>query len=111
LVVPVVCVIPVVLVRAVGQDVQVAAFGGGHPQRGGQRVQDLRRRPDRAALLEERVVGGGQAGQQRDLLAAQAGRAPALADGQAHVAGRQALAPGPEQLAQGCGISAGRHDP
>ena len=48
------------------------------------------RGPDVAALLEPRVPGGAHAGELRDLLAAQPGRAPAAAVRQADVLGLQA---------------------
>ena len=52
-----------------------------------------------AALLEPHVVVGGDAGQQRELLAPEAGHAAAAEVGQADVLGPDELAPGAEEVA------------
>jgi len=97
------------VVAAVGEHLQVALLSGGHPQRGRQGVQNLRRRPHRASLLQKGVVGGGHVSQQRDLLAAQAGGAPATARRQPDVGRGQPVTARPQQLPQRLRVSDNRH--
>ena len=93
----------------VGEDVQVMALGGRHPQRRCQGVQHLRRGPHRASLLEKGVVGDGQVRQLGDLLAAQPSRPPPASCRQTDIAGHEPLAPRPEQLPEGLRVSGSRH--
>ena len=94
---------------AVGEDPEIVPFGWRKPERGGQRVHHLCRRPDRAPLLKERVVGDGHAGQQGDFLAAQPGGAAAAAGGQPDVGGAEAGAAFAEQFAQRVRVTVWRH--
>jgi hypothetical protein len=59
---------------------QVLRRGRVEPEHAGQRLENLRRRVAVAPLLEPQVVVGADAGQGRDLLAAQAGRPPDAQD-------------------------------
>lgn len=61
--------------------VQVVPFVVGETQRAGERAQQLRRRVPRPALFESYEVLDADAGEQREFLAAQAGRAPSRAGG------------------------------
>jgi len=67
---------------AVGEFVQVGAFGGAQAQCPSQGVEDLPGRVHVAALLEERVVGGGDRRELSDLFPAQALGAASGAGGQ-----------------------------
>ena len=91
------------------EGVQVTPLGRRHPQRRSQRVQDLRRGPDRTTLLQKRVIGGGQVRQQGDFLTAQARRTSTAPRRQADVGWEEAFAPGPEHLPERRGISASSH--
>jgi hypothetical protein len=93
----------------VGENLEIAALRGGHPQGGRQSVQDLGRWPYRASLLKKGVVRGGKVRQQGDFLTAQTSRAPAVARGQANIARSEPLAPRPKQLSQGLGVSGNSH--
>ncbi len=70
---------------AVDDLVQVRAFGGAELEGVSKRVEHLARRGDVSALLEERVVGRGDRGEQSDFLAAQAPGPPAAPGGQADI--------------------------
>jgi hypothetical protein len=93
----------------VSQNLQVAALGGRHPQGRCQGIKHLCGGPHRASLLKKGVVGDGQVRQLGDLLAAQASRAPPAPRRQTDIAGHEPLAPRPEQLPEGPGISRNRH--
>ena len=72
-----------------GQAQQVLRGGRVEPEHAGQRLQHLRRRVAVAALLQPQVVVGADARERRDLLAAQARRAPHARDAAApHPRGR-----------------------
>ena len=86
--------------RAPGEGVQPGPVGVREPQRPGQRGEHLRRRRVRPALLEPGDVVDRDPGQLRELLAAQPGRPPGAAAGQAHVLGTYAGAPPPQRLAE-----------
>ncbi len=70
------------------------------PEHAGQRLEHLRRRVAVAALLEPQVVVGADAGEGRDLLAAQARRPPDAHDAQPRVGGVHQLAPRTQVLAE-----------
>src|SRR4029453_3452615 len=86
--------------RHVGEPVQVLDLGLVQPQRAGDRVQDLHAGADRPALLEPGVPGHPDAGELRNLLAAQPRGAPAQARRQAHAGGAGAGAAGPQERGQ-----------
>jgi len=79
---------------------------GVEPQRTRQRIEHLRRRVLVAALLEPQVVVRADAGQQCDLLTAQARDATSADDGQADHLGPDPLAPGAQERADevGCRV-------
>ena len=83
---------------AVGEFVQVGPFGGGEVQRPGQRVEDLPGRVHVAALLQERVVGGGDRRELGDLFPAQAAGPAAGTGGQADIGGLQPSAARAQQV-------------
>ena len=68
----------------------MGALGRRQPQRARDRLEHVERRAHVASLLEPRVPGGADAGELRDLLAAQAGRAAASAVRQPDVLGLDA---------------------
>ena len=78
----------------------MGALGGRQPQRAGDRLEHVERGAHVASLLEPRVPGGADAGELRDLLAAQAGRAPPSAARQADVLGLDALAALAQEIGQ-----------
>jgi hypothetical protein len=86
--------------RGLREPIQVLALGPVEPERLGQRVEHLHARVDLAALLQPRVPGDADARKQRQLLAAQPGRAPPRPAGHAEVLGRQLRPPGSQELAQ-----------
>ncbi len=69
-------------------------------QRAGERVEHLLGRMRVAALLEPDVVVDADAGEQRELLAPQAGHPAPAQVGQSDVVGRDERAPGAEELAE-----------
>ena len=86
--------------RRLRQPVQV---GGGvlvEGQPAGQRVEDLRRGVALPALFQAHVVVGADAGQHRDLLAAQARHPPRPAGGQAKLRRSHLFAAGAEELSE-----------
>lgn len=76
------------------------AFVVGQPQRAGQRIEHLRRRIRRQALLQSRVVGQGHTGQLGQLLAPEAGNPSSSVDGQIHVFDAHRGTSGPEEAGQ-----------
>ncbi len=74
-----------------GQPEEVGALAGVEHQGAGQRVEDLFGDLDVAGLFEPGVPGDADGGELRDLLAAQARRAPATAAGQSDLLRRDAL--------------------
>ena len=87
------------LLAAAEQD-QMRALGRRQPQRARERLEHVERGADVASLLEPRVPGGPDSGQQRDLFAAQARRAPAAAVGEPDVLGLEARALGAQEVGQ-----------
>ena len=87
------------LLAAAEQD-QVGALGLAHAQRACERLEHLQRGAHVATLLEPRVPGGADAGELRDLLAAQARRAPAPAAGEPDVLGLEARAAVAQEVAR-----------
>ena len=77
-----------------GDAEQVRALVLAQPQCAGERREHARRRRARAALLEPGEIVDREAGELRDLLAAQPGRAAAARGGQARVGGAEPVAPG-----------------
>ncbi len=70
----------------------MGALRGRQAEGGGDRLENLERRPDVARLLEPCVPGGADPRDLRDLLAAEARRSAPAAGSQAHVRGLQARA-------------------
>ena len=85
---------------------QVLAFGPGQAQCPAEGLDDLARRVGRPALFEAGDVVDRDAGQQRELLAAQPGRAPVAADRQARGLRGDPVAPAPHRVPE----LRGRHD-
>ena len=86
--------------RLAGDAEQVRALVLAQPQRAGERREHARRRRARAALLEAGEVVDRQAGELRDLLAAQPGRAAAGRGAQPGVGGAEPVAPGAQAAAE-----------
>jgi hypothetical protein len=87
-------------VRLGREDAEVVALVRRQLQRVGDRHQHLVGRVRVPALFEADEVVDAEAGQRRDLLAAQPRRAPAPRHPESHRGGRDALATGPQELAQ-----------
>jgi len=84
-----------------GQHERVRALLGAEPERTRDRVERVGRRADVSTLLEPRVPGDAHAGELRDLLAAQARRAPpATAGRQPDLRRRQLAAPVAQELGE-----------
>ncbi|GAB4095013.1 hypothetical protein GCM10028787_04880 [Brachybacterium horti] len=83
-----------------GEHREVASLRGRHPQHPGDRVEHLVRDAGRAPLLEPRVPGGADPGELGDLLAAQAGGAPAAGAGEPRLLRRHLLAAGAQERAE-----------
>jgi len=79
-------------VLAAAEQDQVRALGRRQPQRARQRFEHVERGADVSSLLEPRVPGVPDSGQERDLFAPQPRRAPAAAVGEPDVLGLEARA-------------------
>jgi len=79
---------------------QVRALGRRQPQRARQRFEHVERGADVSSLLEPRVPGVPDSGQERDLFAPQPRRAPAAAVGEADVLGLEARALRAQEVGQ-----------
>ena len=84
-----------------GEVHRVGALRRRQPQRSGQRLQHLAGRPRGAALLDQRQPGGADAGHRGDLLAPQPACAAAAGRLEAERLRGDALAAGPQQVAEG----------
>ena len=91
-------------VGGAGEVVEVGALGLVELQRPRQRLQDARGGAGDLAALEPGVVLHAQAGQRRDLAAAQARHAAAAGGGEPDLLGGDAGAPGGEELAHLCSV-------
>ena len=86
--------------RAMGEDVEVVAFRGAEAQGLGEGIKDLAGGAHIAALLQERAVRGGDAGQLGHLFAAQAGSPPSSPGRQADLFGLEAGASRAKEITQ-----------
>jgi hypothetical protein len=87
-----------------GEPEEVVGLVGRQAERAGESAQHLDRRLGTAGLLEPGVVVDRHAGEVCDLLAAQAGRPPAWADGQSDVCWLQCLAAAAEEVGERAAI-------